>query len=64
MTPLKLFFVRHGESAGNIDKRKHLELADHAIPLRIGVRVDFSKKTFRKNTLTLVSFFKEKSCHS
>ena len=33
MTPLKLFFVRHGESAGNIDKRKHLELADHAIPL-------------------------------
>lgn len=33
MTPLRLIFVRHGESAGNIDKRKHLELADHAIPL-------------------------------
>ena len=33
MTPLKLFFIRHGESAGNVDKRKHHELADHAIPL-------------------------------
>ncbi|WP_064746906.1 histidine phosphatase family protein [Lysobacter antibioticus] len=33
MTPLSLIFIRHGESAGNVDKRKHLELADHAIPL-------------------------------
>ena len=31
---------------------------------RTGVRVDFSKRTFRKITLTPVSFFKEKSCHS
>lgn len=33
MTPLTLFFVRHGESAGNADKRQHAALADHAIPL-------------------------------
>ncbi len=33
MTPLKLILIRHGESAGNIDKRKHFELADHAVPL-------------------------------
>jgi 2,3-bisphosphoglycerate-dependent phosphoglycerate mutase len=33
MTPIRIFFVRHGESAGNVDKRKHHELADHAIPL-------------------------------
>lgn len=33
MTPLTLFFVRHGESAGNADKSQHAVLADHAIPL-------------------------------
>ena len=33
MTPLKLIFVSHGESAGNADKRIHMNLADHAIPL-------------------------------
>jgi 2,3-bisphosphoglycerate-dependent phosphoglycerate mutase len=33
MTPLRIILIRHGESAGNIDKRKHFELADHAVPL-------------------------------
>jgi 2,3-bisphosphoglycerate-dependent phosphoglycerate mutase len=33
MTPIRIFFLRHGESAGNADKNKHAELADHAIPL-------------------------------
>ncbi|MEH6420745.1 histidine phosphatase family protein [Pseudomonas sp. CGJS7] len=33
MTPLKLILIRHGESEGNVDKKKHLELADHAISL-------------------------------
>jgi 2,3-bisphosphoglycerate-dependent phosphoglycerate mutase len=33
MTLLRIILIRHGESAGNIDKRKHFELADHAVPL-------------------------------
>jgi broad specificity phosphatase PhoE len=33
MTPLRLIIIRHGESAGNLDKHKHFELADHAVPL-------------------------------
>jgi broad specificity phosphatase PhoE len=30
---LEFFLVRHGESAGNVDKKVHLTHADHAIPL-------------------------------
>jgi 2,3-bisphosphoglycerate-dependent phosphoglycerate mutase len=33
MTPLKIIFVRHGQSVANLDNQKNFELADHAIPL-------------------------------
>jgi len=33
MTALKLILFRHGESEGNVDRRRHHELADHAIAL-------------------------------
>lgn len=30
---MRILLVRHGESAGNVDKNVHLTVADHAIPL-------------------------------
>ncbi len=30
---MRIFLVRHGESAANVDKRLHKSMADHAIPL-------------------------------
>lgn len=30
---MRIHLVRHGESQGNVDKRVHEEMADHAIPL-------------------------------
>lgn len=30
---MRILLVRHGESAGNVDKKIHLSVADHAIPL-------------------------------
>lgn len=52
---MRILLVRHGESAGNVDKKIHLTVADHAIPLserglaQAEESADFTAKFFDEN---------------
>ena len=57
---MRILLVRHGESEGNVDKKLHLSMADHAIPLserghaQAEESADFVSKFFDDNPSDII----------
>jgi len=59
---LKIYLVRHGESASNVDKSLHKTTADHAIPLSPKGREQARKAGEKLNEYLSHDYLPHKSC--